>query len=277
MDDSLLWTVVVPLVLLFDLALGVVIGWRFGRAAGERSQAAVSRARLDRTLRSIRDLMELARVVSHETGNYIALTKQIGAALAELPPEVCPEKIAGLLESQRAVQAQLEQRQAQFNQHIEKNHAMLSPQRQPRDAPTNAWHIELLDSLARHGAKDRNLWSLESQGGTETATDPAPAGPRREARQPYRCPQFVAPYAADRIPKRETFQEVDCVDISNRGIAFVAAFRPATETIVITTGDEPNVVYRTARIVHVRELNENGAPQYRVGCEFIGRLSRHLF
>jgi hypothetical protein len=275
MDDSLLWTVVVPLVLLFDLALGVVIGWRLGRSAGERSQVAVSRARLDRTLRSIHDLMEMARVVSHETGNYIAVTKQIGAALGELPPGDCPEKIADLLETQRAVQAQLEQRHAQFNQHVEKSHAALSPQRHQRDAPANAWHIELLDVLARHGSPDRSTWSLESQ--APTASNGEAAGPRREARQPYRCPQFVAPYAADRIPKRETFQEVDCLDISNRGIAFVADFRPATETIVITTGDEPNVVYRTARIVHVHELNENGAPQFRVGCEFIGRLSRHLF
>jgi hypothetical protein len=274
--DSLLWVALVTTVLLFDLVLGVAIGWRLGRSAGERSQAAASRARLDRTLRSMHDLTELSRVVSHQTGNYIAVTKQIGAELAQLPEGVCPSKIAGLLGSQRTIQSELEQRQAQFNQHVEKSQAALTPNRRARDNNVSSWHIELLDSLVRRRSADPASWPLASDPNRST-TDGAATGPRRDLRQPYHCPQFVAPYSADRIPPRDSFQEVECVDISNRGIAFLSLARPASETIIITTGDEPNVVYRTARIVHVQEVQNGDGTQFRVGCEFIGRLSRHLF
>jgi hypothetical protein len=88
---------------------------------------------------------------------------------------------------------------------------------------------------------------------------------------------MVAPYSFDHIPTPNRFEAVECLDISKRGIAYLTPTRPTWEMVVITTGEAPDLVYRTARIVSVQEMPADEAPGFRVGCEFIGRLSRHLF
>ena len=96
---------------------------------------------------------------------------------------------------------------------------------------------------------------------------------RREERQPYLREQRAAPYMLGHMPKSEAFQSVQCCDLSSGGVSYLTPDRPKSDMIVITIGDERNLVYRTARVVKVAEVE--GA--FRVGCQFTGRLHRHLF
>jgi hypothetical protein len=155
----------------------------------------------------------------------------------------------------------------------------LSQPKRRHDSTTGTWHIELLESLVRrssNAAAPHPPGAVESSK-TEAASHEIAMGSRREPRETYLVRQVVAPYVDHRIPASELFQEVECIDISKSGIAFLADHRPETEMIVITTGDPSSPIYRSARIVHVREVDVDGAIRFRVGCEFIGRLSRHLF
>jgi len=260
--DPFVWVLLTFVVLALDLAIGLAIGWRWGRAVGEQTEAAVGRARLDRTIRSINDLLDTARLMVHQTDEYMAVVNQVGAELDQLPPESRSAKMGGLLESLRMMRPDLEQRRAQFDRQLEIGHANLAPRRRDPESSQAGWKIELVDDDAPK--------ATSATGGTQ-------ADARREARQPYRCRQSVAPYTTDRLPTPESFHDVDCLDISERGVGFVTSTPPTSAMIVITTGVEPDVVYRTARVVSVQELPSGEGPLYRVGCEFIGRLSRHLF
>lgn len=95
---------------------------------------------------------------------------------------------------------------------------------------------------------------------------------RKSTRHPYPYTQQIAFYDGEQIPPLDEFFDVRCHDISADGISFVME-RPLTDQqIIITLGQPPSVKYMKAR---TRNVIEHSPTEYRIGCQFTGRLSKH--
>lgn len=84
--------------------------------------------------------------------------------------------------------------------------------------------------------------------------------------------QRFAPYPAGIIPTREMFREIRCVDRSDEGLHFLAAARPTTSLIVVTSCDEPDLDFHTARVTRIQEVAVSAGILFRVACQFVGRV-----
>ncbi|MDZ4781481.1 MAG: hypothetical protein SGJ19_14620 [Planctomycetia bacterium] len=99
---------------------------------------------------------------------------------------------------------------------------------------------------------------------------------RTETRQPYNAIQRFAPYRAGIVPTPEMFHKIRCCNISSGGLAFLTRLAPETPMIVVTTGEEPDVDFHTARVASIKEIATSAGTVYRIGCQFIGRLHLSL-
>jgi PAS domain S-box-containing protein len=89
---------------------------------------------------------------------------------------------------------------------------------------------------------------------------------------PYR--QFVAPIFGERLPEPEKFHEVRCRNLSARGFSFESASIPAYHQLLVAFGQGKDLIYLTAKIIHVTPQGKPGEEPYLIGCRFTGR-ARH--
>jgi hypothetical protein len=127
---------------------------------------------------------------------------------------------------------------------------------------------------------------------------------RAHERTPVWAKQRIAPIWGDKLPTRDQFQEVVCLDISVSGFAFLNQKPPDFRFVVADFGIPPHGVYVLAEVVHYRPvllwdcgaiepLSENVSraglekqssdwdqgnnflrpePMFQVGCRFIRRI-----
>lgn len=101
------------------------------------------------------------------------------------------------------------------------------------------------------------------------AEDPNRRGPQRRN---YRCIQRLAPCTGDQVPGMSEFREVICQDLSAGGFSYLTPTPPETDTLAVELGKAPVLIYVTACVVHVSEIQSGAERQYLVGCRFTGRL-----
>lgn len=100
-----------------------------------------------------------------------------------------------------------------------------------------------------------------------TMTDDLRTSPRHE----FRYLQLVASAADGNMPSADDFRTVPCEDVSGSGIAFFLDEEPEAMEYVVALGTPQDRTYVCARVVHVRQVADQGRVRYRVGCQFTGR------
>jgi len=94
---------------------------------------------------------------------------------------------------------------------------------------------------------------------------------RSHDRRSYECPQLVAPYDGESLPRQDEFRPERCNDLSSSGFSFLTAQRPANSKVVVALGQVPFLFF-VADIVHVHEVESEQGQEFLVGCSFLNRL-----
>lgn len=96
---------------------------------------------------------------------------------------------------------------------------------------------------------------------------------RQKSRRNFPTVQAMAPYINGSLPPRDHLQPVQCDNLSTNGIAFFATEPPGYDRLVVALATANEVLYLTAAVVHTKRISlEDEAPQYQIGCRFIGRV-----
>jgi hypothetical protein len=95
---------------------------------------------------------------------------------------------------------------------------------------------------------------------------------RRAPRYPYNVVQHIAEIIDGEMPAPDRFKSVRCLDISRTGFAFYSPKLPGSSELVVALGEEPDLVYLTARIVHSRQVDRCGYTFFRLGCQITGAV-----
>jgi hypothetical protein len=93
-------------------------------------------------------------------------------------------------------------------------------------------------------------------------------GGRRHA---YRCLQLIAPAHEARMPDQSEFRQVQCVDLSSNGFAYLATEEPPSDRLIVVLGVEPFICL-LADVVRREEVVHEGQRMHRVACRFSGRV-----
>ena len=93
-------------------------------------------------------------------------------------------------------------------------------------------------------------------------------GGRRHA---YRCLQLIAPAHEARLPDKSEFRQVQCVDLSSSGFAYLATEEPPSDRLIVVLGLEPFICL-LADVVRQEEVVHEGQRMHRVACRFSGRV-----
>lgn len=93
-------------------------------------------------------------------------------------------------------------------------------------------------------------------------------GPPRHA---YRRPGKLAPLRGGELPPSAAFRTVECRDLSVQGFSFFAAELIHEPRIVVRFQGPSECIDLVAEILHQVPTQENGPPQFCVGCRFVGR------
>lgn len=96
---------------------------------------------------------------------------------------------------------------------------------------------------------------------------------RATDRQPFSCPQLLAPFDGQELPSHAKFRLTECYDISTDGFGFLAERIPDSQFVVIALGTVP-FSFVSAEIVHVDRQEVEGEVQFKIGCRFLERLGK---
>jgi diguanylate cyclase (GGDEF)-like protein len=92
-------------------------------------------------------------------------------------------------------------------------------------------------------------------------------------RQPFNEKQSIAPYGGDEaVPATGRFREVQCYDLSARGLSFLCDEPPDFEKFVVRLGKGSEECFVVARVVNIADVGTKDRPRYRVGCSFLHRI-----
>ena len=94
---------------------------------------------------------------------------------------------------------------------------------------------------------------------------------RGHERLDYNSIQLVAPCDGKNLPTQAEFLQVHCVDLSERGICFAMSQQPTHGWFVVALGAVP-FVFVKAKVCTTTEVGNNGATEFRVGCEFVAKI-----
>jgi diguanylate cyclase (GGDEF)-like protein len=151
--------------------------------------------------------------------------------------------------------------------------------------------IELSDDPQPPAAEDRATMAValaEVAGGAPAEAAQAGAAPegeapveevpaprpdrRRRARHSLSVTQSVAPFVHGLLPTPCMFRDVQCEDVSSTGFSFFFDEKPTWDAVVVEFGIPPNLMYLSARIVHVTPIASAQGTRFKVGCRFSGKL-----
>lgn len=262
------WLLGLVFVLIADLAIGVLVGWLWCSAAGDRRDSDA----LERLFRRNDELFRVIYTVLRQSREYTGRLGQMRVHLQQLPASTTTRIVAGLIDSMDQLNGELTTTHDRLQRHLDFSQEATATARrdyQPNSPSTSSAVASQVTSAPSVST---------NQAAPETAAETGPDA-RQEERQPYRHQQSAAPYMQGQIPKPDMFQAVQCCDLSSGGVSYLTPDRPKSDMVVITIGDERNLVYKTARVVQVAEVQgeEEFGRMFRVGCQFTGRLHRHLF
>jgi diguanylate cyclase (GGDEF)-like protein len=92
-------------------------------------------------------------------------------------------------------------------------------------------------------------------------------------RQPFNEKQYIAPYRAEgKVPDTDQFHEVQCYDLSARGLSFVCDETPDFERFVVRLRKGAQDHFIVARVVNIADVGTKDKARYRVGCAFLNRI-----
>lgn len=103
-----------------------------------------------------------------------------------------------------------------------------------------------------------------------TQSDGEAEGRVHAERRPYHALQYMAPWSGS-LPSPAAYSEVACNDLSSSGVSFFTKELPAEKVIVITLGQEHELLMQ-AEIVHYQRRQQANAFVYFVGCRFTRRF-----
>lgn len=72
-------------------------------------------------------------------------------------------------------------------------------------------------------------------------------------------------------PDLDTFEQVQCHNISAHGFAYYHPEPPDSEEVVVALGNHPTLVYLIARVAHVTAMEFEGRDTYLIGCKYTSR------
>jgi len=127
-----------------------------------------------------------------------------------------------------------------------------------------------LDQIKRGIESSGFVFDVETGTLTTLGTDEV-QDRRNRTRREYPYVQFVGSIRDGKLPPRKLFRQVRCRDISPRGFAFYSPESPTETQLVIAFGQQPDIIYLVAEVVHVTPVEQNGKPMYVVGCQYVGR------
>jgi hypothetical protein len=270
-----IWALGTAVVATVVLAIGVLLGW-FCRGA-----LALHREQ-DRDHDIFDELLqrneELFRAIFSVLGQWRDLTRLLGELrryFQELQASTATGNVRNLIDSMDQLNGDLTTSHERLQRHLDLSRKATATARRVIHSTSvidSACGSE--EPVCSQVKTNAALRGMEGDSSAQSLPEV-----RQEERTPYRRQQKVAPYMPGQIPKLNMFRTVQCWDLSSRGISYFTTQRPESKLIVITIGDEPDLVYRTARVVHAAEvqIGEQSKGAFRVGCEFTGRLHRHLF
>ena len=70
---------------------------------------------------------------------------------------------------------------------------------------------------------------------------------------------------------RKEFRQVQCVDLSSNGFAYLATEEPPSDRLIVVLGLEPFICL-SADVVRREEVAHQGQRMHRVACQFSGRV-----
>jgi hypothetical protein len=94
---------------------------------------------------------------------------------------------------------------------------------------------------------------------------------RAADRRPFDCVQLLAPFDGTRLPSQSEFRPVACHDLSPGGFSFVLNERADFEQLVVALGQVPFKFF-TAQVQNQSRVRLKGKSNYRIGCQFTGRI-----
>lgn len=96
---------------------------------------------------------------------------------------------------------------------------------------------------------------------------------REHVRNQFSGVQAIAPYVFGPLPAETEFHNVQCLDLSPAGFSFMAPAPTGDKSLVIRFGEAPNFLHVAARVTYQRPVDAETHDQYRIGCQFINRVS----
>jgi len=266
------WLFAFSVVLLIDLAIGIAVGWFWRGATGVQRDTGADRDAFERLFHRNDELFRLINMLLRQSREYMWRFDLARKRLSKLPPSAATRVVVELIESVQQMHGTLTTTHNQLQRQVDLSQEATAAARQA--------HGSTVASKPPTANQPALGADTEAAPGLTPALRPEVISPdaRGEERHPYQYQQMVAPYIGGKIPTPEMFKAVQCCDLSSGGVAFLTVDRPRSDMIVITIGDERNLVYRTARVVEISEdQDEDSGGVFRVGCQFTGRLHRHLF
>jgi hypothetical protein len=67
---------------------------------------------------------------------------------------------------------------------------------------------------------------------------------------------------------------VKCEELSPRGFTYLLDEQPDYDTVLLALGDERDRAFTSATVKHCRNIGSDGAPVFRVTCEFVVPVDR---
>jgi hypothetical protein len=95
---------------------------------------------------------------------------------------------------------------------------------------------------------------------------------RDSTRRPYDCVQLMAYFDGKNFPAQEAFDRVRCHDLSPHGFSFLTSSEPRDPFVIVALGDLPWSMF-IAEIRNISQLDEQDRTEYRIGCQFINRIT----
>jgi hypothetical protein len=91
----------------------------------------------------------------------------------------------------------------------------------------------------------------------------------------YDCVQSVIPWLPNdtRLPTIDDGVTVRCHDISGQGISFFWPSEPDFEHLIISLGNDQDLLFMAAHVMHFKPIDMHGVTTYLVGCRFIRRMN----
>lgn len=265
LNEQVRWIVVTAALLTFGLLAGLLIGFFWGRATGTAQGSYALRSFAEQMFRAFEGLLAQTNVAGTQLSQLVGVIKERDRSSAEAADRVETPHLAAIAQSLYTLQGRLED---------------LRDQAAQKSALDSAWSIvssntEKLPAVVpappNHTTAPQHLPDAPS-----VEEDCSPGELPEASRQPCQAVQRYAPYPAGAIPTVEMFRDIRCLDKSDTEIRFLTTVSPTTTMVVVTSGNESEVEFHTARVMSVKDITHALGTVYDVNCRLVGRLHLSL-